>query len=611
MAFDASSGSTIGRSRPIAGAGWVRMIAARMGAAFEALRHMRSQYGFKTLTGRILFLNLVVLIVLSASIYYFSKAEAWLITAKREALGSQAEIIAAAITQNRQAPDRSLIYEANLDTAVIERANEEPKDELAEFGFSIRPDEVAPVIQRLVKPTGTRARVYDANGTLVVDSDIVLSGKGIVGDALGAQDDGDTNVAPPSIWTSIRSLFRRNDLRIYRDIGRQNGKAYPEVGVALGGEPTTLMLTNEQGQYILSIATPIKDDGRVQGVLLLSTRDGDLDQLLAAEWWTVARILLLALAVIVAASVVLARTVGRPLRRLADSAERVRNNLRRREDIPDMSHRSDEIGHLAGTLREMTNSLYRRIEASDRFAADVAHELKNPLTSVRSAAESLGRVASEDDRKRLIGTIQADVKRLTRLIDDIANFSRLDRDLSLSELQPVDISKLLDTLAQMFADAAGKQGCHLAIQLSNPGGDANPFWMMAHDSRLAQVFSNLLSNALSFSPPGGTVTVRAVREARHVVVMVEDEGRGIPPENLETVFERFYTDRPEDQGFGNNSGLGLSLSREIVEAHGGRIFAENRPGIGAAASGGARFTVILPAPSAHRSQGARAGGRRN
>jgi two-component system sensor histidine kinase ChvG len=274
------------------------------------------------------------------------------------------------------------------------------------------------------------------------------------------------------------------------------------------------------------------------------------------------------------------------MRRLAQSAERVRRNIKAREQIPDYTHRRDEIGHLSGALRDMTNALYVRMDAIESFAADVSHELKNPLTSLRNAAGMLPYVKSENDRNKLLDIIQHDVRRLDRLITDISDASRLDAELARETGRAVNVAHLLDTLCKITNDTrcGSKHAVILRIEGNTPGvaaasGSAwGDYVIHGHDSRLSQVISNLLDNALSFSPPGGKIHVaaRLLPKTREVEILVEDEGPGIRPENLERIFDRFYTDRPEHEAFGQNSGLGLHISRQIVQAHGGRIWAENR-----------------------------------
>jgi two-component system, OmpR family, sensor histidine kinase ChvG len=282
---------------------------------------------------------------------------------------------------------------------------------------------------------------------------------------------------------------------------------------------------------------------------------------------------------------------------LADAAESVRRRIQSRVEIPDFTRRRDEIGHLSGTLRDMTSALYSRIEGIERFAADVAHELKNPLTSLRSAVETLPVAKTEQSRARLLEVIQHDVRRLDRLISDISDASRLDAELQRQEAAaPVDLARLLNTVVAVANEV--KRDDAVKVTLRFEGGGMRAFQVPGHDSRLGQVVDNLIENARSFSPPGGTVRVTCRRAKGNVEILVDDEGPGVRPEAVEKIFERFYTDRPH-QGFGQNSGLGLSISKQIVEAHGGAIWVENRIAATTAVEApkvvGARFIVRLPA----------------
>jgi len=297
-------------------------------------------------------------------------------------------------------------------------------------------------------------------------------------------------------------------------------------------------------------------------------------------------------------SLLLASTIAGPVRRLADSADSVRRRIRTRVEIPDFTRRRDEIGHLSGALRDMTGALYNRIEAIEMFAADVAHELKNPLTSLRSAVETLPLARNENSRARLLAVIEHDVKRLDRLISDISDASRLDAELQRQDMTSVDLRRLLTALTTVANET--RRGNNIAVEVRFEGrGPNDTFSVPGHDSRLGQVISNLLSNAQSFSEAGGKVRIACRRVRSEIEIVIDDDGPGIREDALERIFERFYTDRPH-QGFGQNSGLGLSISKQIIEAHGGRIWAENRAGPpnagGEPTVAGARFVVRLPAP---------------
>src|SRR5215203_1766391 len=352
-----------------------------------------------------------------------------------------------------------------------------------------------------------------------------------------------------------------------------------------------------RGETIVSVAVPVQRFRSVRGALLLSTQGGDIDKIIASERFALLQVFLVAALVMIVLSMLLAGAIAGPVRRLAEAAERVRRGIKAREQIPDFTARSDEIGHLSGALREMTRALYSRIDAIERFAADVAHELKNPLTSLRSAVETLPLARSDESRGRLLAIVQHDVRRLDRLISDISDASRLDAELARADAEPVDMARLLEAVVTIANERRREHDPRIALKVEPHPMAKDAFFVFGHDSRLAQVFSNLVDNARSFSPADGTVRVSLRRGPGAIEVVVDDDGSGIPPHALERVFERFYTDRP-DQGFGQNSGLGLSISRQIVEAHRGHIKAENRLGPpgpdGEPRRLGARFSVRLP-----------------
>ncbi|HEX3064651.1 MAG TPA: HAMP domain-containing sensor histidine kinase, partial [Dongiaceae bacterium] len=294
-------------------------------------------------------------------------------------------------------------------------------------------------------------------------------------------------------------------------------------------------------------------------------------------------------AVTILLSLYLAGTIARPVHRLAEAAERVRRGKGRQLEIPDFTRRGDEIGDLSGVLREMTEALWARMDAIEHFAADVAHEIKNPLSSLRSAVETVARMEDPAQQRKLMAIILDDVQRLDRLISDISDASRVDAELSRADKVPADIGRLLQTLAEVH-EATSKPGAP-RIVVGLPKGQS----LMAPviEGRLVQVLRNLIANAISFSPPGGMITLGARRDGRRLLIYVSDQGPGIPDDKLEAIFDRFYSERPSGEKFGTHSGLGLSISRQIIEAHGGRIFAENLTDT-SGTSTGARFTIILP-----------------
>jgi len=547
-----------------------------------------------SLTRRIVVLNLAALAALVTGILYLNQFRAGLIDARVESLLTQGEIIAGAIAASTQVdmdrlpldPERLLQLEAGESTSKTD-------DWLGVLEFPINPERVAPILRRVISPTKTRARIYDFEGLLVIDSRNLRARSGFLEFNLPAP------IAPQSpsyverLVQWINVMLRSSDLPPYEDHGR-HGKKYPEVERALAGSPASIVRVSDKGELVVSVAVPIRRKGSILGGLLLSTEGDDIDQIVRGERLAIFRVFLVAAVVAVVLSVLLASTIAGPMRRLAAAADRVRRGVKGREQIPDFADRHDEIGHLARALRDMTNALYNRIASIETFAADVAHELKNPLTSLRSAVETLPLAKTDDSRDRLMSVIQHDVRRLDRLISDISDASRLDAELQRADAAPVDLARLLETVVEITQDMAEEGDPQLVLKVA-PHNDTAAYLVIGHDSRLAQVVTNLVDNARSFAARNGTVTISMARGKKMVSITVEDDGPGIRAENVERIFERFYTDRPDGEGFGNNSGLGLSISKQIVEAHRGRIFVQNRPiDDDPPTATGARFSVRLP-----------------
>jgi len=552
---------------------------------------------FSSLTRRIVSLNLAGLVALVASILYLSQFRAGLIDARGQSLLVQADIIAGAIAASATMDTNTITIDPDRLQDLKPGETYGAPDEFSGLDFPINPERVAPVLRRLVSPTKTRARIYDRDGGLILDSRS-LYGRG---DVLRFE------LAPPAFekpgiaertMIAVRTWLNRGDLPLYRELGPENGNGYREVADSLKGQKSSVVRVNDRGEVIVSVAVPVQRFRAIHGALMLSTQGDDIDQMVTAERLAILKVGGVASAVMIMLSLLLASTIAGPVRRLADSAERVRRRIRTRVEIPDFTRRRDEIGHLSGALRDMTDALYNRIEAIEMFAADVAHELKNPLTSLRSAVETLPLARSEHSRSRLLAVIEHDVKRLDRLISDISDASRLDAELQRQDMTPVDLRRLLTTLTSVANETRLGHDVRVDIRFEGRGA-ADSFSVPGHDSRLGQVISNLLVNAQSFSNAGGKVHIVCRRVRSEIEIVVDDDGPGIRDDALERIFQRFYTDRPH-QGFGQNSGLGLSISKQIIEAHGGRIWAENRPGPvgeeGEATVAGARFVVRLPAP---------------
>ena len=554
---------------------------------------------FTSLTRRIIVLNLAALIVLVSGILLLNQFREGLIDARVSSLLIQGEIIAGAISASATADDDAINVDPDKLLTLQTGQSLSPNDQAYEgTEFSINPEKVAPVLRRLISPTGTRALIYDRDGTLIIDSLHLDSGNQILAfDLPPPTGNGEQTSWIGSLWQRINLWLSSRDLPRYQELGGANGRGYSEVAAALAGQATRIVRINDQGELIVSVAVPIQRYRSVHGALLLSTQGGDIDNIVHAERLAIVRVFLVAAGVTILLSILLASTIAAPLRRLAEAADRVRVGVRSRPQIPDFSERRDEIGHLSRALRDMTSALFVRIDAIESFAADVSHEIKNPLTSLRSAVETLPLARTDEARGRLMSVIQHDVRRLDRLISDISDASRLDAELARQDASPVDLRQLLSTIVGIVRDAH-VDGPQIKLEFSSADRDA--FFVLGHDGRLGQVFNNLIDNARSFCRPGGVVRVIAKRKRDGVEIAIEDDGPGIRPDQFERIFERFYTDRADAGAdtFGQNSGLGLSISKQIVEAHKGRIWADNRTKPGTAGEPpvvlGARFTVRLP-----------------
>ncbi len=558
--------------------------------------------GFSSLTRRIVFFNVAGLLAFALGILYLTQPRAGLIHARAQTLRVQGQTIAIALASQGTESEPYKIDPKKLMAQELGKKYNLPDDDLYGPEFALKPPETAQMLRRLITPTNTVARLYDRDGKLFLDS------RNLRGDVLNY------DLPPPAAaplgyfertYMAIRRWFSRGGLPLYHDIGPEvDGTYYPEVARALKGGPGPPgdkdygVYVNERGQVVILVAVPIQSPHTVRAALLLSTQGGDIDQLVEAERLSILKVFLVAACIISVLSMLLASTIAGPVRRLAESAERVRRLVKGRVDIPDLTSRRDEIGHLSGSMREMTAALYSRIEAIESFAADVAHELKNPLTSLRSAVETLPLAKTDESRNRLLAVVKHDVRRLDRLISDISDASRLDAEMQRQEATPIDLQKLLVAVVAMANELKREDGVTITLGFE---GSPRIFRVLGHDSRLSQVINNLIDNGRSFSPPGGKVRVTCRRSGRDILITVDDDGPGIQPDAIDKIFERFYTDRPH-QTFGQNSGLGLFISKQIVEAHGGRLLAQNRvaprePGSAAVEDRvlGARFLVRLPA----------------
>ena len=558
----------------------------------------RKWFGLASLASRIALINILGLLILSAGILYFNQFRQSLINSRVESLLVQGQIIAAAIAGSATADTSSIVIDpGKLGDAI---GNDKTTDlSQTDYDFAITPDRAGPVLRRLLINTTIRGQIIDNDGNMVVDSSFLTGGSDII----------QTNLAPPEspTWRSrilnvvnaVGDRLFASDYPLHEDYNLDNNQSRSEVASALNGATLSVVRTNQKREIIVLVAVPIQRFRAVQGALFLSTQGGEIDNVLRAERRIVYLTFAFTAFVALLLSAFLARTIARPIRRLSAAADRVRRGINHsRVEIPDFTSRSDEIGQLSGSLRHMTHALYARIAAIEAFAADVAHELKNPLTSLRSAVETFHYAKNDEQRGKLVEIIVHDVQRMDRLISDISDASRLDAELARAEVHPIDFSKLLENIVAHANDTAKGNMAPVNLVVQDQKGSREAHMVLGHDSRMGQVLRNLIDNARSFTAAGSAIQIRLRRVGDEIEARVDDHGPGIAPENLERIFERFYTDRPE-HSFGGNSGLGLAISRQVMEAHKGRIWAENR--YGKAAEGGARpvlgarFVLRFPA----------------
>ena len=523
---------------------------------------------FSPLTRRILTVNVLPLAILVAGILYLDEYREGLIESELAALETQAEIFAGALG------------EGAIGT----------KPTGAQF---ILPGVARPMLRRLTAPTRTRARVLDAGGEEIADSRFLAGQGGAV--QVEALPPPDTGNIPTSVLNRLYDLFVALLPQGDRPALFPESVPLQAIGLAaaaLDANIRTARWSLPDGGLLLGAAAPVQRFKQVLGAVMLTTGADDIDAAVRAERFDILKVFAVVLGLTVLLSLYLAGAIARPVRRLAEAADNVRRGHARADAIPDFTRRRDEIGDLSASLRDMTDALWQRMQANESFAADVAHEIKNPLTSLRSAVETVSRVRDPEKQAALMEIIQDDVRRLDRLISDISDASRLDVELARGQMEIVELDRLLPALVQVHQTAATGQveETRRAALVFRGDGDCI---VSGIEGRLVQVVQNLISNAQSFTPPDGRITISVRRDRADIFVHVDDQGPGIPVESLDSIFERFYSERPEGESFGRHSGLGLSISRQIIVAHGGTIHAENIHGDTGKILG-ARFVVRLP-----------------
>ncbi|MBI1200555.1 MAG: HAMP domain-containing protein [Phenylobacterium sp.] len=497
----------------------------------------------------ILALNLLGLAILITGALIQNERQRGLVNARIDSLSTQGELIASILNQAATVGEPEPKMDAALATELL---------------------------QTLSNPKAQRARLFDSRGRLVADSDWMA-------------DEVESRSLPPAHARDEEprtfSLIPHAALPTSREVQQQLSR---EVALALQGRHVAGMRTGYAGKRVVSVSIPIQHVRAVLGVVTLES--SDVDAIIAREREALIPFILIAIGVTLASSLLLNSLVAQPVLRLARAADQVRQARARAISLPDLAKRDDEVGDLTRSLEDMTHALSQRMDAIEAFAADVAHEIRNPLTSLRSAVETLDLVEDPAARDRLLGILKNDIQRLDRLVTDISNASRLDAELSRNQPRIIELARLIADIVGTY-QATARPG-EVQVQFS-PHAGAETARVLGREGPLGQILRNLIDNARSFSPAGDTVTVGLIRTKGEVIATVSDNGPGIPSENLETVFERFYTSRPKGAAFGGNSGLGLSIARQIAAAHGGTLRAENRLGAGDKVLG-ATFILTLP-----------------
>ena len=520
------------------------------------------------LARKIITFNLLAMIVLVAGVLYLNPFRDSLVLQRESGLVAEAQLIAQ-------------VFEAKLQGAPQKKGMD---------GVN-----VPATIAEVALPEGVEMFVFDDKGNLKATSVGIVRP---VDDTIAAlrHDSRSTIITDMlnSVWEGIAAVLA--------PVNRPDPASKPEdmarglVSGALDGKVQVRTGHDAQGEATFTVVAPVRQGGKVVAAIAATSFAGEINQLVRVEREQVLQMFVVAIIVSIGLSLVLASTIANPLSDLAAAAELGRDkNARKmspsRVRIPDLTARPDEIGRLSGAMRGMVSALYERIESNEQFAADVAHEIKNPLASLRSAVGTMRVAKREDQRDKLLDVIDHDVRRLDRLVSDISNASRLDSELVKEEEEQFNLLKILSNLVDFLGQDARSKGVEFISDLP-----PDPIIIQGLEARLAQVFVNLITNAISFCNEGDAVRVWARRRESRILVVVEDTGPGIPDQALTNIFKRFYSERPPGQ-FGEHSGLGLAISKQIVEAHGGVIWAENiRPTDADVTSEplGARFVVGLP-----------------
>ena len=524
------------------------------------------------LTIKILSINVIAIFVVFTAVLHLDRYEDSLIQTELEGLERQATLFANALSEVAVA--RTLGTHNYLSITAVQN-----------------------VIDRSALDSPARSRVFDTGGELLADS------YRLPGRVPSVTTTPLASVSPNIFFQKFLDNFfqdffyssTQQHVPNYQQHTIQLARAFPEVISALRGSSIKTVKATTTGGKELTVAMPIRDSlfekyKPVLGVLLLSSDDKNINAAFNSYQKELIIAVVIAIIITSALSLYLSRSITRPILRLASAAEKIRSDRNGQQEISKVSERNDELGELSKALTQMTDDLWQRLDAIEKFAADVAHEIKNPLTSIRSAVETASKIKENEKRDKLLALILDDVHRLDRLITDISDSSRLDTELSREKFTAIDIGKLLRAFYELRTSQKKFGEKNLTLNITE--GNAE-LLILGHEIRIVQVIDNIVDNAITFSPPHGSINIVISADTKSVTITIDDQGPGIPKGKLDAIFDRFYSERPSTEKFGLHSGLGLSICKQITEAHNGDITAENRldhQNI----TRGARFIITLP-----------------
>ena len=533
----------------------------------KSRRHLSGERKVSPLTLKIWSINIIAIFVVLIAVLHLDRYEDSLIQSELEALEHQAELFANALSEVAVKNDPGI--HSYLSSIAVQN-----------------------VINRSALRSPARSRVFDTAGRLLADSQ-ELPGRvpSVITKPLSSVF---PDIFFQKFFNDFFQQFFNSSIQVRRPINEahkiQLAHTFPEVISALKGSSIKTVKLRETGESLLTVAVPIQKYKRVLGVLLLSVKDEKVDAAFSSYQKELIIAVVIALVITSALSLYLSRSITKPILSLASAAEKIKNDRSGRSEIPEVSKRDDELGDLSRALIEMTNNLWQRLDAIEKFAADVSHEIKNPLTSIKSAIETATKIKDSGKRDQLLTVILDDVNRLDRLITDISDSSRLDAELSREKFEAIDIESLLLAFHQLrkFQKRFEQKSLTLNIEKGE-----KQLLILGHESRIVQVIDNIVNNAITFAPVNSNINISVSADTTDVKITIDDEGPGIPENKLDAIFERFYSERPAAEKFGLHSGLGLSICKQIVEAHNGKIFAKNRTGYQNDITG-ARFIITLP-----------------